>query len=103
MKFNSYENPESALATIKKAEILLKTQIKDFEVGFTKLMEGFTKCITGIKTALTQSNYVPAYKKFSKTNKAACLEVSEIQNSTKRIEGSGKFNTNFRWIPNQLA
>ena len=103
MKSNSYDNPESALATGKKAEALLKTQIKDFEIGFTKLMEGFTKSINGIKTALTQSNYVPAYKRFSKTNKAICLEVTESQNSTKRIEGSGSFNANFRWIPNQLA
>ena len=76
MKSNSYDNPESSLGTVKKAEGLLKTQIKEFEIGFTKLMEGFTKSISGIKTALTQSDYVPLYKRFSKTNKAACLEVS---------------------------
>ena len=53
-------------------------------------MEGFTKNIASIKTALTQSDFVPQYKRFSKVNKAQCLQVSESQNLTKRFEGSGK-------------
>jgi len=70
----------------------LKIQIKDFEIGFTKLKEEFNKNVNNnIKNSLTQSNYIPAAKRFSKINRAQCLEVSENQNSTKRIEGSGNF------------
>lgn len=36
-------------------------------------MEGFGKNITSMKGALTQSNFVPLTKRFSKINKAQCL------------------------------
>lgn len=59
-------------------------------------MEGFTKNIGNIKNALTQSSFVPFSKRFSKILKAQCLEVSESQDSTKRIEGSGIYINNFK-------
>lgn len=65
------------LATIKKGETVLNTQIKDFEIGFTRLMEGFSKNISQIRVALTESTFVPFTKKFSKINKAQCLEIDE--------------------------
>ena len=48
-------------------------------------MEGFSKNIGQIKTALTQSTFVPFSKRFSKINKAQCLETDESQSTTKRI------------------
>jgi hypothetical protein len=56
-------------------------------------MQGFTKNIEIIKSALTQSSFIPFKKKFSKINKAQCLQVDENQGTTKRIEGSGNFLT----------
>lgn len=56
-------------------------------------MEGFSKNISQIKNALTESTFVPFSKKFSKIHKAQCLEIDENQSTTKRIEGSGIYFT----------
>jgi len=77
----------------------LKSQIKGFEVGFNKLMDEFSKNITQIKTALTSSTFVSFLKRFSKINKAQCLEIDENQSTTKRIEGSGGYPINLLESP----